>query len=95
VAERGDGDHFELPAEAAELLLQIRPDDRQWFIEEITEALRVAAESKNFAQLQRVLQAWALTVRFPQRPDYEDIVGRMRRREPGAPVDLDELRRPR
>lgn len=56
VAERVDGDHFELLAEAAELLLQIRPDDRQWFIEEITEALRVAAETKNFAQLQRVLQ---------------------------------------
>jgi Family of unknown function (DUF6247) len=95
VAERVDGDHFELPAEVAELLRQIRSDDRAWSIEEVTEALRVAAETKNFAQLQRVLEAWALTVRFQQRPDYEAMVSRMQRRERGVPVDPDELRRPR
>jgi len=95
VAARVDGDHFELPAEAAELLRQIRPDDRQWFIAEVTRALEVASETKDFGPLQEVLEAWALTVRFQRRPDYEAIIERMQRREHGVPVDLDELRRPR
>jgi hypothetical protein len=51
VAQRVDGDHFELPADAVELLRQVRPDDRQRFIEEVTEALAVAADTKDFAQL--------------------------------------------
>ena len=38
VAARVDGDHFELPADAAELLRQVRPADQQWFIEEVTQA---------------------------------------------------------
>jgi len=44
VAARVDGDHFELPADAAELLHQVRPTDQQWFIEEVTQALAVAAD---------------------------------------------------
>ena len=40
VAARVDGDHFELPADAVELLRQVRPADRQQqqqgFIEELT-----------------------------------------------------------
>ena len=39
VAARVDGDHFELPADAVELLRQVRPADRQGFIEKITQAL--------------------------------------------------------
>ena len=92
VAQRVDGDHFELPADAVELLRQVRPDDRQRFIEEVTEALAVAADTKDFAQLQRVLAAWAATIRLQRRPGYEAMVRRMQRRERGVPVDLDELR---
>ena len=95
VAQRVDGDHFELPADAVELLRQVRPDDRQHFIEEVTEALAVAANTKDFAQLQRVLAAWAATIRLQRRPGYEAAVRRMQRRERGVPVDVDELRRPR
>jgi len=95
VAQRIDGDHFELPADAVELLRQVRPDDRQRFIEEVTEALAVAADTKDFAQLQRVLAAWAATIRLQRRPAYEAMVRRMQRRERGVPVDVDELRRPR
>ena len=95
VAQRVDGDHFELPADAVELLRQVRPGDRQRFIEEITEALAVAADTKDFAQLQRVLAAWAATIRLQRRPGYGAMVRRMQRRERGVPVDLDELRRPR
>ena len=50
VAARVDGDHFELPADAVELLRQVRPADRQWFIEEVTGALAVAAKTKNFGR---------------------------------------------
>jgi len=50
MAARIDGDHFELPADAVELLRQVRPADQQWFIEEITEALAVA-ETKDFRPL--------------------------------------------
>jgi hypothetical protein len=95
VAQRVDGDHFELPADAVELLRQVRPYDRQRFIEEVTEALAVAANTKDFAQLQRVLAAWAATIRLQRRPGYEAAVSRMQRRERGVPVDVDELRRPR
>ena len=95
VAQRVDGDHFELPADAVELLRQVRPGDRQRFIEEVTEALAVAADTKDFAQLQRVLAAWAATIRLQRRPGYEATIRRMQRRERGVPVDLDELRHPR
>jgi Family of unknown function (DUF6247) len=70
----------------------VRPDDRQRFIEEVTEALAVAADTKDFAQLQRVLAAWAATIRLRRGPGYEAMVGRMQRRERGSPADLDELR---
>ena len=93
VAQRVDEDHFELPADAVELLRQVRPDDRQRFIEEVTEALAVAADTKDFAQLQRVLAAWAATIRLQRRPGYEATIRRMQRRERGVHVDLDELRR--
>src|SRR5215211_18201 len=95
VAARVDGDHFELPDDAVELLRQVRPADRQGFIEEITQALAVAAKTKDFRPLQDVLQAWMVTVRLQQQPGYEAMIQRMQRRERGLPVDLDELRRPR
>jgi hypothetical protein len=92
MAQRVDGDHFELPADAVELLRQVRPGDRQRFIDEVTQALAVAAQTKDFAQLQQVLAAWAATIRLQRQPGYEAMVGRTRRRERGVPVDLDELR---
>ena len=95
VAARVDGDHFELPADAVELLRQVRPADRQGFIEEVTQALAVAAKTKDFRPLQDVLEAWTATVRLQRQPGYEAMIERMQRRERGRPVDLDELRRPR
>ena len=95
VAQRVDGDHFELPADAVELLRQVNPDDRQRFIDEVAEALGVAADTKDFAQFQRVLAPWAATIRLQRRPGYEATIRRMQRRKRGVPVDLDELRRPR
>jgi hypothetical protein len=95
VAARVDGDHFELPADAVELLRQVRPADRQGCIEEITQALAVAAETKDFRPLQDVLEAWTATGRLQRQPGYEAMIERMQRRERGRPVDLDELRRPR
>jgi hypothetical protein len=95
MAQRVDGDHFELPADAVELLRQVPPDDRQRFIDEVTEALAVAAETKDFAQLQQVLAAWAATIRLQRQPGYEAMVRRMRRRERGVPVDPKELQRRR
>jgi hypothetical protein len=95
VAARIDGDHFELPADALELLPQVRPADQQWFIEEVTQALAVAADTKDFRQLQEVLEAWTATVRLQRQPGYEAVIQRMQRRQRGRPVDLDELRRPR
>lgn len=95
VAARVDGDHFELPPDAVELLRHVRPADQQWFIEEVTQALGVAAETKDFRPLQDVLEAWTVTVRLQQQPGYEAMIERMQRRERGVPVDLDELRRPR
>ena len=62
---RVDGDHFELPVDALELLRQVRPADQQWFIEEVTQALAVAADTKDFGPLQYVLEAWTVTVRLP------------------------------
>jgi hypothetical protein len=94
MAQRVDGDHFELPADAVEVLRQVRPDDRQRFIDDVTQALAVAAETKDFAQLQQVLGAWAATIRLQRQPGYEAMIRRMRRRERGVPVDLDELQRP-
>ena len=94
VAARVDGDHFELPDDAVELLRQVRPADRQAFIEEITQALAVAAKTKDFRPLQDVLEAWTVTIRLQQQPGYQAMIQRMQRRERGVPVDLDELRRP-
>jgi hypothetical protein len=51
VAARVDGDHFQLPADAVELLRYVRPADHQWFIEEVTQALAVAADTKDFRPL--------------------------------------------
>jgi hypothetical protein len=95
VAARVDGDHFELPPDAVELLRHVRPADQQRFIEEVTQALAVAAKTKDFRPLQDVLEAWTVTVRLQQQPGYEAMIQRMQRRERGLPVDLDELRRPR
>ena len=95
VAARVDGDHFELPDDTVELLRQVRPADRQGFIEEVTQALAVVAETKDFGPLQEVLEAWTVTIRLQQQPGYEAMIERMQRRERGQPVDLDELRRPR
>jgi Family of unknown function (DUF6247) len=95
VAARVDGDHFELPSDALELLPQVRPADQQWFIEEVTQALAAAAETKDFRPLQEVLEAWTATVRLQQQPGYEAMIQRMQRRQRGRPLDLDELRRPR
>jgi hypothetical protein len=50
-------DHFELPSGAVELLRRVRPADQQRFIEEVTEALAAASETKDFRLLQEVLQA--------------------------------------
>jgi hypothetical protein len=95
MAARIDGDHFELPADAVELLRHVRPADRQGLIEELTQALAVAAKTKDFRPLQDVLEAWTVTVRLQRQPGYEAMIERMQRRERGLPVDLDELRRPR
>ncbi len=95
VAARVDGDHFELPSDAVELLRRVRPADQQQFIEEVTQALAVAAETKDFRPLQEVLQAWTATVRLQRQPGYEPMIQRIQRRERGVPVDLNELRRPR
>jgi hypothetical protein len=95
VAARVDGDHFELPDDAVERLRQVRPSDRQGFIEEVTQALAVAAQTKDFRPLQDVLEAWTVTVRLQRQAGYEAMIGRMQRRERGQAVDLDELRRPR
>jgi Family of unknown function (DUF6247) len=95
VAARVDGDHFELPADAVELLPQVRPADQQWFIEEVTQALAVAADTKDFRLLQEVLEAWTATIRLQRQPGYKAMIQRMQRRQRGLPVELDELRRPR
>jgi hypothetical protein len=95
VAARVDGDHFELPSDALELLPQVRPADQQWFIEEVTQALAVAADTKDFRLLQDVLEAWTATVRLQRQPGYEAMIQRMQRRQRGRPVKLDEVRRPR
>jgi hypothetical protein len=46
MAQRIDGDHFDLPNDAVELLRQVRPDDRQRFIDEVTEAAPVLEQAK-------------------------------------------------
>ena len=95
VAARVDGDHFELPSDAVELLRQVRPADQQQFIEEVTQALAAASETKDFRLLQEALQAWTATIRLQRQPGYEAMIERMQRRQRGAPVDLDKLRHPR
>jgi hypothetical protein len=95
VAAGVDGDHFELPADAVEVLRQVRPADRQWFIEEVTGALAVAAKTKNFWPLQDVLEAWTVTIRLQQQLlGSAAMIDRMQRRERGLPVELDQLGRP-
>jgi hypothetical protein len=60
VAARVGGDHFELPTKAVKLLRQVRPANRQWFIQEVTGAPVVAAEAKNLRSLQDVLEGWTV-----------------------------------
>jgi hypothetical protein len=67
--------------DALELLPQVRSADQQWFIEEVTQALAVAAETKDFRQLQEVLEAWTATVRLQWQPGYEAVIQRMQRRQ--------------
>jgi hypothetical protein len=81
MAARVDGDHFELPSDALELLRHVRPADQQWLIEEVTQALAVAAETKDFGPLQEVLEAWTATVRLQRQPGYEAMIERMQRRK--------------
>jgi hypothetical protein len=69
-----------------------RRADQQWFIEELTQALAVAADTKDVGPLQEVLEAWTATVRLQQHPGHEAMIKRMQRRERGQPVELDELR---
>jgi hypothetical protein len=64
----------------------VRPADQQWFIEEVTQALAVAADTKDFGPLQEVLEAWTATVRLQQQPGYEAMIKRMQRRERGQPA---------
>jgi hypothetical protein len=85
VAARIDGDHFELPADGVELLRQVRPVDRQGFIEDITQPLAAAAKTKDFGPLQDVLEAWTVTVRLQRQPGYEAMIERMQHRERGVP----------
>jgi hypothetical protein len=73
----------------------VRPADQQLFIEEVTQALAAAADTKDLRPLQDVLEAWTVTVRLQRQPGYGAMLQRMQRRERGVPVDLNELRRPR
>jgi hypothetical protein len=57
LAERVDRDHLELPSDALERLPQVCPADQQWFIEEVTQALAVAVDTKDFRLLQEVFEA--------------------------------------
>ena len=81
VAARVDGDHLKPPLDAVELLRHVRPADQQWFIEEVTQALAVAADTKDFRPLQDVLEAWTVTVRLQRQPGYEAMIERVQRRE--------------
>jgi Family of unknown function (DUF6247) len=63
----------------------VRPTDQQWFIEEVTQALAVAAETKDFGLLQDVLQAWTVTVRLQRHPGYEVMIERMQRASVACP----------
>jgi Family of unknown function (DUF6247) len=51
-----------------ERLPQMRPADQQWFIEEVTQALAVAVDTKDFRLLQEVLEAWTATMRLQRNP---------------------------
>ncbi len=57
----------------------MRPTDQHWFIEEVAQALAVAAETKDFGPLQDVLQAWTVTVRLQRYQGYEVMIERMQR----------------
>jgi hypothetical protein len=67
------------------------PADQQLFIEEVTQALAVAAETKDFRPLQDVLEALDRDGPPPAASGCEAMIERMQRRERGLPVDLDEL----
>jgi hypothetical protein len=64
VAARVDRDHFELPSDALERPAQMCPADQQWRIEEVTQALAVAVDTKDFRLLPEVLEAWTATMRL-------------------------------
>jgi hypothetical protein len=53
VAARVDGDHLELPADAVDLLRQVRPADQQWFIEEVTQALAAPPRPRTLDRCRR------------------------------------------
>lgn len=95
VAQRVDGDHFELPADAVELLRQVNPDDRQRFIEEVTEALGRGGRYQGLRPAPAGARGMGGDDPLQRRPGYEATIRRMQRRKRGVPVDLDELRRPR
>ena len=59
--------------------------DQQWFIEEVTQALAVAAKTEDFGPLQDVLEAWTVTVRLQRQSGYEAMIERMQRRERVCP----------
>ena len=74
MAARVDRDHLELPSDALERLPQVCPADQQWFIEEVTQALAVAVDTKDFRLLQEVLEAWTATMRLQRQPGYEAVI---------------------
>jgi hypothetical protein len=67
---------------AVELLRHVRPTDQQWFIEEVTQALAVAARQGLSTTAGR-LEAWTATVGVQRQPGYEAMIERMQRRERG------------
>ena len=68
VAARVDGDRFELPSDALERLPQVRPADQQWFIEEVTQALAVAVDTKDFRLCRRYSKPGTATMRSNGNP---------------------------
>jgi Family of unknown function (DUF6247) len=52
----------------------MRPADQQWFIEEVTQALAVAVDTKDFRLLQEVLEAWTAPMRLQRQPGYEAVI---------------------
>ena len=52
----------------------MRPADQQWFIEEVTQALAVAVDTKDFRLLQEVLEACTAPMRLQRQPGYEAVI---------------------